>query len=314
MDIAERRKPQDGRFNMTILNNEFDFRISSLPILDGESLVIRILDKNKILINLQNLGMAKQQYLSFQNAINKHYGIIFVTGSTGSGKTTTLYATLNKIKDVSKKIITIENPIEYRLSQIQQVQINEKININFSTTLKTILRQDPDVIMVGEVRDKETLEITIQSALTGHLVFSTLHTNSAIGAIIRLIDMGIEPFLVSSALNGILAQKLIRKLCNSCKEKISISDDFLETIKQYLPNEYQFYKSVGCSECLMNGYIERTMITEFLEITDEIKFAITSKLSENQILEVANKNGFVTMFEDGIIKASQGITSIEEIL
>ena len=313
MDIAEKRKPQDGRFSMVIVGKDFDFRVSTLPILTGESLVIRILDKSKIMIDINNLGISKFQYNSFKEVIRRPYGMIFVTGPTGSGKTTTLYATLNRIKNVTKKIITVEDPIEYQLNQVQQVQVNEKVGITFATSLKTILRQDPDVIMVGEVRDSETLEIAIQAALTGHLVFSTLHTNSATGAVTRLLDMGIEPFFISSALGGVLAQRLIRKLCPHCKEKTDIPDRFVSTISDFLPDNYQFYKRQGCPQCSMTGYNDRDMITEFLEITGDIASLIASGGSESDILEMARKNNFITMFEDGINKASQGLTTIEEV-
>ena len=219
MDIAEKRKPQDGRFSATILGKEFDFRISTLPILNGESIVIRILDKSKVMIKIEDLGMHANNYKKFSKAMKAPYGIIFVTGPTGSGKTTTLYAALNAIKNVKTKIITVEDPVEYQLNLTQQVQVNQKAGLTFATALKSILRQDPDIIMIGEVRDSETLRIAVQAALTGHLVFSTLHTNDSVSAITRVMDMGIEPYLLSGSLVAIEAQRLVRKLCTHCKTK-----------------------------------------------------------------------------------------------
>jgi general secretion pathway protein E len=222
MDIAEKRKPQDGRFSATILGREYDFRISALPTLNGESIVIRILDKSKVMIKIEDLGMHPKNYEKFAQAMHAPYGIIFVTGPTGSGKTTTLYGALNAIKSVQTKIITVEDPVEYQLNLTQQVQVNEKANLTFSSALRSILRQDPDIIMIGEVRDAETLRIAVQAALTGHLVFSTLHTNDAVSAVTRVVDMGIEPYLISGSLVAIEAQRLVRKLCPYCKVKYTL--------------------------------------------------------------------------------------------
>ncbi|KAB0612841.1 type II/IV secretion system protein [Campylobacter hyointestinalis subsp. lawsonii] len=313
MDIAERRKPQDGRFSAQISGREYDFRISTLPILNGESIVLRILDKSKVIISLENLGMHPKNFAKFKNAMHSPYGIILVTGPTGSGKTTTLYGALNDIKSIEKKIITVEDPVEYQLNMIQQVHVNEKAGLTFAMALRSILRQDPDIIMIGEIRDQETLRIAIQAALTGHLVFSTLHTNDAISAIIRIIDMGIESYLVSGALISIEAQRLVRRLCPNCKQKITLPNNVLEDIKEYLPQNYEFYKSVGCKQCSGTGFLGREMISEILPISDKIQSMIASGSSKEDIKKVALEEGFINMFHDGIIRAANGITTIEEV-
>lgn len=313
MDIAEKRKPQDGRISMNIVGKDIDFRVSTLPTLIGESIVMRILDKSKVMINLDLLGMSDFTLKRFKSAMSAPYGMIFVTGPTGSGKTTTLYGALNAIKSVERKIITVEDPVEYQLSMIQQTQVNEKVGLSFATVLKTILRQDPDIIMIGEVRDKETLKIAIQSALTGHLVFSTLHTNNAISSVTRLLDMGIESYFISSAVVAIAAQRLVRKLCPVCRERIDIPPEYYDEIKDYLPSEVTLYKAKGCPKCSMTGYKGRDMLNEVLTISKDISRMIALNASESEILEQAIKEGYVQMFEDGIIKASQGLTTIEEV-
>ncbi|AII14754.1 transformation system, type II secretion system ATPase CtsE [Campylobacter iguaniorum] len=313
MDIAERRKPQDGRFSAQILNKEYDFRISTLPILNGESIVLRILDKSKVIISLENLGMHPDNFSKFKNAMHQPYGIILVTGPTGSGKTTTLYGALNDIKSVEKKIITVEDPVEYQLNLIQQVHVNEKAGLTFSLALRSILRQDPDIIMIGEIRDQETLRIAVQAALTGHLVFSTLHTNDAISAITRIIDMGIESYLVSGALVAIEAQRLVRRLCPHCKQKTVLPENTLNSIKKYLPQNYEFYKSVGCEECSQTGFLGREMISEILPISDHISSKIAVGASKEELKKIAYEEGFIDMFSDGIIRAARGITTIEEV-
>ena len=230
MDIAERRKPQDGRFSMKISGREYDFRISTLPIINGESTVMRILDKSKVIISLEKLGMHPESFKKFNNAMHAPYGVILVTGPTGSGKSTTLYAALNDVKSVDTKIITVEDPVEYQVNLIQQVHVNEKAGLTFAAALRSILRQDPDIIMIGEIRDQETLRIAIQAALTGHLVFSTLHTNDAISAIPRIVDMGIESYLISGALIAVEAQRLVRKLCPKCKQPTNLPKSMLDTL------------------------------------------------------------------------------------
>jgi general secretion pathway protein E (type II traffic warden ATPase)(cholera toxin secretion protein epsE) len=313
MDIAERRRPQDGRFSAQILDKEYDFRISTLPILNGESIVLRILDKSKVIINLEDLGMHPDNFAKFKKSMKAPYGIILVTGPTGSGKTTTLYGALNDIKSVKTKIITVEDPVEYQLNMIQQVHVNEKAGLTFVSALRSILRQDPDVIMIGEIRDQETLRIAIQAALTGHLVFSTLHTNDAISALPRMIDMGIEPYLVSGALVCIEAQRLVRKLCPHCKQKITLSQKAFDEVKKFAPENYQFYKSVGCPQCSQTGYLGREMISEILPISDHIASMVANGASKDELKSVAYEEGFIDMFHDGVIRAANGITTLEEV-
>ena len=313
MDIAERRRPQDGRFSAQILDKEYDFRISTLPILNGESIVLRILDKSKVIINLEDLGMHPDNFAKFKKSMKAPYGIILVTGPTGSGKTTTLYGALNDIKSVKTKIITVEDPVEYQLNMIQQVHVNEKAGLTFVSALRSILRQDPDVIMIGEIRDQETLRIAIQAALTGHLVFSTLHTNDAISALPRMIDMGIEPYLVSGALVCIEAQRLVRKLCPHCKQKITLSQKAFDEVKKFVPENYQFYKSVGCPQCSQTGYLGREMISEILPISDHIASMVANGASKDELKSVACEEGFIDMFHDGVIRAANGITTLEEV-
>ena len=313
MDIAERRRPQDGRFSAQILDKEYDFRISTLPILNGESIVLRILDKSKVIINLEDLGMHPDNFAKFKKSMKAPYGIILVTGPTGSGKTTTLYGALNDIKSVKTKIITVEDPVEYQLNMIQQVHVNEKAGLTFVSALRSILRQDPDVIMIGEIRDQETLRIAIQAALTGHLVFSTLHTNDAISALPRMIDMGIEPYLLSGALVCIEAQRLVRKLCPHCKQKITLSQKAFDEVKKFVPENYQFYKSVGCPQCSQTGYLGREMISEILPISDHIASMVANGASKDELKSVAYEEGFIDMFHDGVIRAANGITTLEEV-
>ena len=313
MDIAERRRPQDGRFSAQILDKEYDFRISTLPILNGESIVLRILDKSKVIINLEDLGMHPDNFAKFKKSMKAPYGIILVTGPTGSGKTTTLYGALNDIKSIKTKIITVEDPVEYQLNMIQQVHVNEKSGLTFVSALRSILRQDPDVIMIGEIRDQETLRIAIQAALTGHLVFSTLHTNDAISALPRMIDMGIEPYLVSGALVCIEAQRLVRKLCPHCKQKITLSQKALDEVKKFLPEGYQFYKNVGCPQCSQTGYLGREMISEILPIGDHIASLVANGASKDEIKKSAYEDGFIDMFHDGVIRAANGVTTLEEV-
>lgn len=313
MDIAERRRPQDGRFSAQILDKEYDFRISTLPILNGESIVLRILDKSKVIINLEDLGMHPDNFAKFKKSMKAPYGIILVTGPTGSGKTTTLYGALNDIKSVKTKIITVEDPVEYQLNMIQQVHVNEKAGLTFVSALRSILRQDPDVIMIGEIRDQETLRIAIQAALTGHLVFSTLHTNDAISALPRMIDMGIEPYLVSGALVCIEAQRLVRKLCPHCKKKITLSQKAFDEVKKFVPENYQFYKSVGCQQCSQTGYLGREMISEILPISDHIASMVANGASKDELKSVAYEEGFIDMFHDGVIRAANAITTLEEV-
>lgn len=313
MDIAEKRKPQDGRFSLKVGEREFDFRISTLPIVNGESIVMRILDKSKVLISLDKLGMHPENLRKFNAAMHAPYGIILVTGPTGSGKTTTLYAALNDMKNVTTKIITVEDPVEYQLNLIQQVHVNEKAGLTFASALRSILRQDPDIIMIGEIRDQETLRIAIQSALTGHLVFSTLHTNDAIGSIPRMADMGVESYLISGAVIAVEAQRLIRRLCPKCKQPVTLPKSVIDSISKYLPDEYQFYKAVGCDSCAGSGYVGREMISEVLPITDKMQSLIAMSATKDEMSKVAYEEGFVDMFHDAVSRAARGVTSLEEV-
>ena len=314
LDIAEKRKPQDGRFSTAVGAREYDFRISTLPILYGESIVMRVLDKQKALVKLEDAGMDQVSYQKLIKGLKAPYGIILVTGPTGSGKTTTLYGALNELRNVEDKVITVEDPVEYRMNLIQQVQVNAKVGLSFADALRSILRQDPDKIMIGEIRDQETLEIAIKAALTGHLVISTLHTNDAISAIPRMADMGIEHYLISGALVAIQAQRLVRKICVHCKIEDELSASVLEEIHGVVPAGTKFYKGKGCKECNDSGYMGREMICEVLNISEDISTLIAKGASKDAILDLALKEGFVNIFQNGIQKAIDGITSIEEVL
>jgi len=314
MDIAERRRPQDGRFSAKILQKEYDFRASTLPTLNGESLVLRVLDKSKVSINLENLGMSEENFNKFSKALKTPYGIILVTGPTGCGKTTTLYAALNSVKSIENKVVTVEDPVEYKLSMTQQVQVNEKIGLDFATVLRSILRQDPDTIMIGEIRDEQTLQIAVQAALTGHLVFSTLHTNDAVSAIDRMIDMGAESYLISGSLIAVEAQRLVRKLCPHCKVQTRLPTNLREKFQSVLDSNSLFFRKVGCPKCSQTGYTGREMISEILIINDEIQSLISKNAPKEEIKRAAIKNGFKDMLTDGIMRAAKGITSVEEIL
>jgi len=313
LDIAEKRKPQDGRFSTTVSKKDFDFRVSTLPTIFGESIVLRILDKSKAMIRLEDAGMSKFCYDRFSESIKVPYGIVLVTGPTGSGKTTTLYGALNAIKDVKDKIITVEDPVEYQMGGLQQVQVKASIGLSFSDALRSILRQDPDKIMIGEIRDKETLRIAIQAALTGHLVLSTLHTNDAISAVTRILDMGIEEYLVSGALVAIQAQRLVRKICPHCKKETVLPETLLRDVKKYLPENPTFYVGAGCKECGHSGYSGREMISEVLTISESFSRLIANSASKEEMTNQAMEEGFINMFEDGVHKALAGKTTIEEI-
>ncbi|BCD68068.1 GspE/PulE family protein [Nitratiruptor sp. YY09-18] len=314
LDIAERRKPQDGRFSHTVLGKEYDFRISTLPIVYGESIVMRILDKTKAMIPLEDAGMSKYNYEIFTKSLKTPYGIILVTGPTGSGKSTTLYGALNMLRSVEKKIITVEDPVEYQINLVQQCQVNPKIGFTFASALRSILRQDPDIVMIGEIRDQETLRIAVQAALTGHLVLSTLHTNDAISAINRMIDMGIEPYLVSGAIIAIEAQRLVRKICPYCKIETELEPSIYNEIKEYLPQNYKFFKGKGCKHCDFSGYSGREMISEVFKVDEDIARMIAKEESKEKIQEAALQKGFKSMLVDGINKAIEGSTTIEEVL
>ena len=313
LDIAEQRKPQDGRFSVQVLGRDYDFRISTLPVIHGESVVMRILDKSKAIIKLSELGMLEDNLAKFSRLTRTPYGVLLVTGPTGSGKTTTLYAALNDIKSVEKKMITVEDPVEYQMDMIQQVHVNEKAGLTFASSLRSILRQDPDIVMIGEIRDQETLRIAIQAALTGHLVFSTLHTNDAISAVARVVEMGIEPYLVSGSLIGVEAQRLVRKLCPHCKQKITLTPMQLDHIIHLIPDDFTFYAPVGCEKCSQTGYLGREMISEILPISDKISSLIAKNATKEELTSTALAEGFKDFFTDGIRRAAMGITSIPEV-
>ncbi|MFH1626400.1 MAG: type II secretion system ATPase GspE [Pseudomonadota bacterium] len=316
LNIAEKRLPQDGRIQVKIADKDVDIRVSVIPTAFGERVVLRLLDKSNLLLNLGNLGLSLDKLQRITRLIHGSHGIVLVTGPTGSGKTTSLYAALSEINSPDKNIITIEDPIEYQLNGIGQIQVNTKIDLTFAKGLRSIVRQDPDVILVGEIRDSETAEIAIHAALTGHLVFSTLHTNDAAGAITRLIDMGIEPFLVSSSLNAVIAQRLVRLICEGCKEPYVPHRESLKEIGLILEDlENGFlYRGKGCPECLDTGYKGRTGIYEILMVNDSIKALILQTSESNMIRNKGIENGMTVLREDGAAKVFEGITTIEEIL
>lgn len=316
LDIAEHRLPQDGRCGLNISNKQIDLRVATLPTVYGENITIRILDKSKALFKLEELGFQPDTLGRYRASFLKPYGAILVTGPTGSGKSTTLYATLNVLNSPEKKIITIEDPVEYRLPGILQIQINPLAGLTFARGLRSIVRCDPDIIMVGEIRDLETAKIAIESALTGHLVLSTLHTNDAPTALTRLIEMGVEPFLVSSSIDCVLAQRLARKLCKYCKEEYTPPKGVLEELGvTHRPREkMKLYRPKGCRRCLNTGYKGRIGVYEVMVMSEEIEWLCAERRSADEIRRVAIKEGMRTLRDDGLEKAKQGLTSLEEIM
>ncbi len=315
LDIAERRKPQDGRFTIKMEGRDIDVRVSSVPTIYGENMVLRLLDVSSALSGLNQLGFSREALERYQKLILRPHGIILVTGPTGCGKTTTLYASLDKINTPEKNIITIEDPVEYKLRGIRQIQVNPKVDLTFANGLRSILRQDPNVVMVGEIRDFQAAEIAIQAALTGHLVFSTLHTNDAATAVTRLLDMGMEPFLVSSSVIGVLAQRLVRTICQDCKEEYIPTEEELRDIGLLEERAgIKFWRGKGCSNCMDSGYKGRIGIFELMIPTESICNLIISKAPTEEIRKKAIASGMVTLKEDGIQKIKQGFTSVEEVL
>ena len=321
LDIAEKRLPQDGRIQTFAVGRDIDLRISTFPSIYGENIVMRILDRSGGILTLKQLGFGGDILKQFASIIKRPYGIILVTGPTGSGKTTTLYAVLSEINTQDKNIITLEDPVEYEIPHVRQSQVNVKAGLTFASGLRSIVRQDPDVIMIGEIRDKETAEIAIHAALTGHLVFSTLHTNDAPSAATRLIDMGVEPFLVASSVIGFLSQRLVRLLCPECKEKAALSSDAVVGAKDFSPllrklikSGQVFYKENGCKKCNQRGYLGRGGIFELLVPDDRIKELITQKASAAVLREQAVKLGMRSLADDGFIKVTSGLTSLSELL
>ncbi|MDR7433832.1 MAG: type II secretion system ATPase GspE [Armatimonadota bacterium] len=314
MDIAERRVPQDGHIHLVVEGREYDLRVSTLPTVYGEKVVLRILDQASMRLNLSRLGMTVDTLTKWEALISKPYGMILVCGPTGSGKTTTLYATLNKLNIPEKNIVTVEDPVEYQLPRINQVQVNPRAGITFANGLRSILRQDPDIIMVGEIRDRETAEIAIQASLTGHLVLSTIHTNDAPGATTRLIDMGIEPFLITSSLIGVLAQRLVRTICESCKESYAPPPEALRRLDLEGTKEILLYRGKGCDRCRGTGYKGRTGIFELMVMDEEIAELVLRNRSLAEIRQKAISRGMRTLREDGIRKLLEGTTTVEELL
>ncbi len=314
MDISETRKPQDGRIRFKKDNKRVSLRVSTYPTYFGEKIVMRLLDKEKSMVDLNKLGFSPEIFRRWSELIRMPNGIILVTGPTGSGKTTTLYSTLRTLNTVSKNIITVEDPIEYELDNINQGQVNPKIGVTFSSSLRTILRQDPDIIMIGELRDQETVELAIRSALTGHLVLSTLHTNDAPSAVTRLIDMGVETYLIASTIRAVVAQRLIRVLCPHCKEPFNPPDHVLERLDIPINGKYHFHKPVGCIQCRNTGYLGRFGLFELMVNDEKLSEMIINEASLDQLRNYAVSKGMVRLMQQGIDKATEGIVSIEEVL
>jgi type II secretion system protein E len=314
LNIAEKRLPQDGRIKIRLDSNEVDIRVSVIPMLHGEAVVLRLLRQNSTLLGMAEMGMDARELKSFRRVLGLPHGIILVTGPTGSGKTTTLYTALNEINDQVRKIITIEDPIEYQLKGINQIQVSEKAGLTFARGLRSILRHDPDVILVGEIRDRETAQIAVQASLTGHLVFSTLHTNDAPGAVTRLIDMGVEPYLVASSLEAVLAQRLVRLLCKHCKQADNSATTAAMKAQIGIPAETPVYRAVGCRECRNTGYHGRHAIFEWMDIDNPLRELVLKNVSSGEIAAQARRSGLRTLNEDGWRLVRTGITTPEEVL
>lgn len=317
LDIAERRVPQDGRFSAKVGGRKVDFRVASLPTAHGEELVLRLLDTSILQTDLAGLGFERRHLERYAEVFRRPYGTILITGPTGSGKSTTLYATLRELNSQEKKIITVEDPVEYRLRGVNQVQVNPKAGLTFASGLRSILRNDPDIVMIGEIRDQETAKTSIEAALTGHLVLATLHTNDAPGALTRLTDMGVEPFLSSSAVDCIIAQRLARKLCNSCRESVEIERKVLEDLGfpfEHARKKPRFYRAVGCERCGGTGYRGRVGLYEMMVVGEDVREMVLRRASASEIGRAAEEAGMLRLRDNGLLKAAQGVTTIEEIL
>ncbi len=315
LNIAEKRLPQDGRFRVKVAGSDIDVRVSTLPTAFGERVVLRLLDKSSNVLSLEEIGLKDALLQDIIGMISKTHGVFLVTGPTGSGKTTTLYSALTRLNQREKNIITVEDPIEYQLAGVGQIQVNSKINLTFANGLRSILRQDPDIIMVGEIRDQETAEIVIQSALTGHMVFSTLHTNDAAGALTRLVEMGVEPFLAASSVVGIMAQRLVRRICPHCREEYQPPAELLhELAAEGLPDNAIFYQGRGCDKCMDIGYWGRTGIYELLKIDDQVRDLLLKNKDAATIRKAAMENGLKPLRQAGLEKALKGETTLEEVL
>jgi general secretion pathway protein E len=316
LNIAERRKPQDGRLRVAVRGNDIDLRVATAPSIHGESVVMRILDRSNLALDFATLGFSDQLAQKFSETIHRPYGIVLVTGPTGSGKTTTLYAALSALNAPERKLLTVEDPIEYRLAGIIQTQVNPAIDFTFGSALRSFLRQDPDVMMVGEIRDQETAQIAVQAALTGHMILSTLHTNTAAGAVTRLTDMGVEPFLLSSVLSGVLAQRLVRKLCDTCREPFTPDQALLDALglaeSRKLPET--LYHARGCSKCSDSGYAGRAAVFEFLQVDNAIAALILQRADARSIAAAADRAGMQGLLLDGLEKAERGLTTIAEVM
>jgi general secretion pathway protein E len=317
MNIAERRLPQDGRIMTRVKGHELDLRVSTIPTVHGESIVMRVLDRESIKLNLSVMGFAEDTLKRYQDLLSRPHGVLLVTGPTGSGKTTTLYASLASLDSDALKIITVEDPVEYQLQGVNQIQVQSQIKLDFSRALRAILRQDPDIIMIGEMRDTETAKIGVQSALTGHLVLSTLHTNTAASAITRLEDMGVERYLITSSVNGVLAQRLVRTLCEHCKEPVKLDSAYINQtgLRRYVKKEScVVYQARGCEACMKTGYLGRTGIHELFVLDDEMHRVIMTGADATVLHAAARQQGMTTLYEDGLRKVVQGVTSMEEVL
>ena len=313
LDIAERRLPQDGRIQVHTQGRAVDLRFSSLPGLYGEKVVLRVLDKNQALLDVDKLGMSQGNLSSYKSLLEHNHGLILVTGPTGSGKTTTLYAALNYLNSIEKNIVTIEDPVEYQLDIINQNEVRDNIGLSFSNILKHTLRQDPDIVMVGEIRDRETAQIAVQAALTGHLVLSTLHTNHAIGAVSRIIDMGVEPYLLSSGLIGVVAQRLVRATCTACKTTYTASPEIVEQYGWQDEDQVQLARGRGCQECYDSGYKGRFGVHEILDADEKLQRLITTNPARDDLTRYVRERKFRSMFDDGLDHVRHGKTTIEEI-
>jgi general secretion pathway protein E len=317
LNIAERRLPQDGRFKIRVLGNTLDLRVSTVPTLHGESMVMRLLQRDEQALDFQSLGFASRTEQRLQEILERPHGILVVTGPTGSGKTTTLYAALNHLNRPDRKILTVEDPVEYNIEGVNQIQVKPSIGLTFANSLRSIVRQDPDIIMIGEIRDPETAKIAVQSALTGHLVLSSLHTNDAAGSITRFLDMGVEAFLLTSTVNAVVAQRLVRNLCPHCKEAYSPPTEIVDRVRQPgmdIGADLRLYRAVGCEACGGSGYSGRSAIIELLEISEEMRSLILRGSDKSALAACAKREGALSMYQDGLDKVMQGITTLEEVL
>ena len=316
LDIAERRLPQDGRIKTRVKGRELDLRVSTVPTVHGESVVMRVLDRASVRLSLEDMGFERDTLARFNQLVHRPHGILLVTGPTGSGKTTTLYAALAKLDAVSQKIITVEDPVEYQLEGINQIQVHSQINLSFANALRSILRQDPDIIMIGEMRDGETAQIAVQSSLTGHLVLSTLHTNTAASAVVRMQDMGVERYLITSTVNGVLAQRLVRRLCPHCKAAVQPDPALLRSsgLGRFLPAGAPIYEARGCEHCRGTGYQGRSAIHELLVVDEPMRSAILQGQDASALQALAVRAGMYTLYDDGLRKVAAGVTTLDEVL